>query len=238
MLTATTAPDGRRPNAPVSASVTIRATPIAARAAMKAPKMRSKVVSAMVRLPRRRSRPLLAVVLPRRREARVLDQRRAVAGRAERAEPRFVDDRRPARRPRPRRRGGIGTGGGAHPRAPLARPTDEGRSTERVARRTISWRAVLRLLERRPMGVAAEDAAASGQRLVARQMNAAMRAGDHLLRRLRRRRGAAAAPAASSRRAAARAGRRRRRERAGYFIRAQAEGGRCRTTSSTKREPT
>ena len=60
MLTATIAPDGLRPNAPVNASVTMRATPIAARAAMKAPKMRSKVVSAMVRLPRRRSRPLSA----------------------------------------------------------------------------------------------------------------------------------------------------------------------------------
>src|SRR5204863_35372 len=58
MLTVTTGPDGRRPKAPVKASATMRATPIAARAAMNAPKMRSKVVSAMVRLPRRRSRPL------------------------------------------------------------------------------------------------------------------------------------------------------------------------------------
>ena len=86
------------------------------------------------------------------------------------------------------------------------------------------------------MGVAAEDAAASGQRLVARQMNAAMRAGDHLLGRLRRRRGAAAAPAGASRRAAARAGRRQRRGRAGTsWARPRAAGaGRPRARSASR----
>ena len=133
-----------------------------------------------VRLPRRRARRgrSLGVVLPRRGEARVLDQRR----RCRRS--------RRTRRTTIRRRPSAGA-----PAAPARRVRREWRSSARAARRRrararparrgeVSWRAVLRLLERRAMRVAAEDAAASGQRLVARQMNAAMRAGDHLLRRL------------------------------------------------------
>src|SRR6187399_440351 len=181
MLTANTAPDGLRPNAPVNASVTMRATPIAARAAMNAPKMRSKVVSAMVRLPRRRSRPLSLSFChdAAKRESSISAGLSPVAPNAPNQDSSTTVGRR----------AGRGRAGAAASERALVlirarRSPSDGRETQRGARRaaTLSWRAVLRLLERRPVGVAAKDTTASGQRLVARQVNAAMRTGDHLLR--------------------------------------------------------
>src|SRR5436190_7885933 len=185
MLTATTGPEGRRPKAPVRASATMRATPIAARAAMNAPKMRSKVVSAMVRLPRRRSRPLWVSVChdAAKRESSISAGLSLVAPKAPNQDSSTTVRRR------------VGRAGAELSETEVAlirargSPVDGRGAAHRADRAaTFSWRAVLRLLERRSMGVAAEDATASGQRLVAREMNAAMRAGGHLLGRLRRRR--------------------------------------------------
>ena len=186
MLTATTGPDGRRPNAPVSASVTIRATPIAARAAMNAPKMRSKVVSAMRAAAARGARGRCSAV------ASATTPRSA----SPRSAPGCRRSRR-TRRTRIRRRPSAGAPAAAAPArrhrtgAALIRarrsPAD-GRGTQhRAGRRGEDLMARgLRLLERGAMRVAAEHAAASRQRLVARQVHAAMRAREHRLRRLRR----------------------------------------------------
>src|SRR6476619_9176 len=168
MLTANTAPDGRSPNAPVSASVTIKATPIAARAAMNAPKMRSKVVSAMVRLPRRRSRPLSLSFChdAAKRESSISAGLSPVAPNAPNQDSSTTVGRRAGRG----RAGAEASDGDVALIRARRSPVDGRRLQQRAGRAAkISWRAVLRLLERRPMGIAAEDTAASGQGLVARQ---------------------------------------------------------------------
>ena len=203
--------------------------------------MRSKVVSAMrAAAAPARSRPLSALVLPGRREARVArsaPRLSAVAPNAPNHDSSATVGRRAGR-------GRVGAAasarGRAHRRAPRDRPPREAGSAVRIADRRLMARG-LRLLERR------RDARRRRRR---RRGRAAPRRAAGARRTARRRpspaapsaaaRGAPAAPRAarSARRAAARAGRTTATRNRTELHAAHAAGGRCSTTSSTKREPT
>ena len=139
--------------------------------------MRSKVVSAMVRLPRPRAYAAASASFchdAAKRESSISAGRVAGRRRTRRTTTRRPPS--PARRPRPRRRGAARMRARRVARPPAAVEL-AAVAARLIARSGCACSNAVRWASPQ------NDAAASRQRLVARQVNAAMRAGEHRLRR-------------------------------------------------------